>query len=248
MNIAHQPYRGTITCRVEFYAPDDATAHSVLDQCATTIGAMNLPHQVKEVSANVPWPATKSMPETYTYLEMEAALCVWEWINDVTLLNSHIKRDNWVEIRNAVGSAELRHQSIELGRWCLRVFDICTKDDRDIFSAHSYDWDIIPEIMNHAVDENGEAIIHAEALPDPAIIAPLVVKSLTTLSFDEWKKELDRQMKHRLFITLEDAGVSEMVIEGHYGDYIQGEQIGQLIDRFRDKHDLDDRAISTWLA
>ena len=68
----------------------------------------------------------------YTYLEVEAALCVWEWINDVTS-----EPREWVQIREDLGSAELRHQSIALGQWCLKIYDIL--DGGAFFEMISYD-------------------------------------------------------------------------------------------------------------
>ena len=103
---------------------------------------------------------------TYTYLEVEAALCVWEWINDVTSEPRAIKE--WVQIHEDLGSAELRHQSIILGQWCLKIYDIL--DGGTFFEMISYDWEVIPLIMSYAMTDDHNlpqpAIYEAE-LPDP---------------------------------------------------------------------------------
>jgi hypothetical protein len=93
----------------------------------------------------------------FSYLDVEAALCVWEWINEVTSEPRSIPA--WVQIREDLGSAELRHQSITLGQWCLKIYDILTKHDPDFFDMISYDWEVIPLIMSFAM--------HEAELPDP---------------------------------------------------------------------------------
>lgn len=39
------------------------------------------------------------MGEPYTHLQVEAALCVWEYLNDVTLLDSSRQDPQWVALR-----------------------------------------------------------------------------------------------------------------------------------------------------
>ncbi|WP_306049231.1 hypothetical protein [Oceaniradius stylonematis] len=123
------------------------------------------------------------MTGSFTYLEVEAALCVWEWINDVTINDPNREIEDWIELRDAVGSMELRHQSIELGQWCLAVFDLCTAaDPKFLDGCYSYDWDIIPAIMAYARNEDGP-VIYAQALPEAAAIAPKVMRDL---AFRRW--------------------------------------------------------------
>jgi hypothetical protein len=52
----------------------------------------------------------------------------------------------WVQIREDLGSAELRHQSIAIGQWCLKIYDIL--DGGTFFEMISYDWEVIPLIMS----------------------------------------------------------------------------------------------------
>ncbi|EFO30117.1 hypothetical protein TRICHSKD4_3692 [Roseibium sp. TrichSKD4] len=109
----------------------------------------------------------------YTTLEMEAALCVWEWINEVTLLDHETKSPEWITLRENLGSIELRHKSMDLGKWCLKVFDICTKDDQDIFEGHPYDFEVIPAIMSFV-----EVETHDYTTPAPEQVAPKLLKKL----------------------------------------------------------------------
>jgi hypothetical protein len=112
--------------------------------------------------------------KTFSYLEVEAALCVWEWINDVTLLSGN-GHDDWIKRREDLGSAELRHQSIALGQWCIKIYDIL--DGQTFFDMISYDWEVIPLIMGFAMTDDHHlprpAIYEAE-LPDPLRVATFV--------------------------------------------------------------------------
>jgi hypothetical protein len=111
----------------------------------------------------------------YTHLEMEAGLCVWECLCEWTLhetISQHHK--DWVELREGIGSVELRHQSIVLGQWCLKIYNICTRHNRSFFDGSAYDWEVIPMILGYARNDEGEPVIYDHALPDPNKIAPLV--------------------------------------------------------------------------
>jgi len=120
----------------------------------------------------------KGMLPGFTFLEMEAALCVWECISEWTLSDciNGPGRPEWIELREDVGSAELRHQSITLGKWCVKVYDICTKHDKDFFDGVSYDWEVIPLIMDFAADDDGRPVINEKALPPPEKVALLVAR------------------------------------------------------------------------
>ena len=112
---------------------------------------------------------TDTTPQ-FNYLEVEAALCVWECINEWTLLLGDTGKPDWIELREGVGSVELRHQSIAIGQWCLKVYDLCTKDDPDFFDAASYDWEVIPMILGHAMPKENMV-----ELPDVETTAAMVM-------------------------------------------------------------------------
>jgi hypothetical protein len=136
----------------------------------------------------------------YSHLEMEAALCVWECINDWTLLPdvSTTSRPDWIELREGVGSVEMRHQSIALGKWCLKIYDICTKHDEDFFDLLSYDWEVIPMMLDYACDDEGKQVIYEDAFPASEKVALLVAHRVL---FDHFKRdcrhESDRQWGYR---------------------------------------------------
>ncbi len=110
----------------------------------------------------------------YTHLEVEAALCAWECINEWSL--GRPENHGWVERRKAVGPCEMRKQSITLGKWYLAVSKICTSKDEDIFGGYSYDWEVVPQILSHALDKNGVVALYEHELPDPKDVAPKVIR------------------------------------------------------------------------
>lgn len=113
----------------------------------------------------------------FTYLEMEAALCVWECINEWTLgaAEGNSPHQAWKDLRGSVGSVEMRHASIPLGQWCLKVYDICTKDNRDYFDGIAYDWEVIPLILSYCIGAEGAALINDAYFPAPEKIAAEVM-------------------------------------------------------------------------
>lgn len=121
-------------------------------------------------------PAAKPKKE-YTALEVEAALCVWECLNEWTLGNeeavaklrqeaaenpgSHAAlRIEWIDMRDDTGSGEMRSQSIVLGKWCLEIYEILTKSNPDFFAPWSYDWEVIPAMLTHAVSKDGKVSMY----------------------------------------------------------------------------------------
>lgn len=90
-----------------------------------------------------PYPAGTGSSR-YSPFEMEAALCVWEHFNDITVCTDKPDPD-WMAYREGVGSAELRHESIAIGRWALQVYDLLPQWYRE---SGAYDWEIIPAIVD----------------------------------------------------------------------------------------------------
>lgn len=65
------------------------------------------------------------VPLVYSHLQMEAALCVWEWLNEITVVPKRGKANQtWLKYREDIGSVELRHYSIDIGLWALKVYDL----------------------------------------------------------------------------------------------------------------------------
>jgi hypothetical protein len=86
---------------------------------------------------------THSVP-LYSHLEMEAALCVWEFMEAASNRDDRLCIAALADLRDRIGSAELRHASIPIGQYCLKVYDLIPEDAR---GGHAYDWEIIPAIV-----------------------------------------------------------------------------------------------------
>jgi hypothetical protein len=119
---------------------------------------------------------TTEAAKTFSYLEMEAALCIWECIESWT--GGDNPREDWEKLRGEVGSASLRSASIELAPWLLSVFDICTKADRDFFDGIAYDWEVVPMIMNHIDPAKIDWIFYGSEgkPPEAGAVASLVAR------------------------------------------------------------------------
>ncbi len=108
----------------------------------------------------------------YTHLELEAALCVWEDMCDRIHDPHAIQHYNG--LYNAYvqsGTFSMRHASIPIGQWCLKVHDLI---DRDLLYGLSYDWEVIPAMLDQVSWSPGGY----PEMPDPAVAAPLVAAAL----------------------------------------------------------------------
>lgn len=87
------------------------------------------------------------MEKEFSTLEVEAALCVWEWVLETTS-GEYTKPDDGVSAwRECIGTVEARHASYDIGRYCLQVYDhgkIVAGDEA--WGEVAYDWDVIPAI------------------------------------------------------------------------------------------------------
>lgn len=113
-----------------------------------------------------------SNDQTITPLELEAALCVWEYLNEQTVADRlPYANPQLVQLRHDIGTAELRSASLAIGRYCLAVYDLIPADIRD---GLAYDWEIIPAIVDTIPFD-------LDPLPtqSPADAAPIVIKTLS---------------------------------------------------------------------
>ncbi len=97
-------------------------------------------HQIKEL--------TDPARGNFTFLEMETALCVWEWINERTDTRIPMADDASVTAwRDAIGTVEARHASYEIGRYCLKIVELGKEiGGPDAWDGGAYDWEVIPAI------------------------------------------------------------------------------------------------------
>lgn len=80
---------------------------------------------------------------TYTHLEMEAALCIWE---SLEARSQDEKEYPAVKaFRDNYGTAEFRSMAVLLVPYCLAVYDAMPKH---LVEGFAYDWDVIPAILD----------------------------------------------------------------------------------------------------
>lgn len=169
----------------------------------------------------------------YTHLEMEAALCVWECINDWTLPDhiSKMGRPEWINLRNGVGSVEMRHQSIVLGKWCLQIWDILTEHDKNFFDYSSYDWEVVPMMLDYAEDADGNPVIYEAHFPSPDRVAQLIAHRHL---FDWFRRDCcDQASKQWSY-----RGLPDDHPERTYQAFTLGEEPAEFIKWLGEKYNL----------
>lgn len=108
-----------------------------------------------------------SEPKVYTSLEMEAALCIWEWLNTQPPAA-------WTEYREQHGTVCLRWECADVfAPWVLKVYDGVKAIDDDAWDFFSYDWEVIPMIMDFIILDGPY-----HQLPDPDLTAYLIAKKM----------------------------------------------------------------------
>ncbi|MER8983915.1 hypothetical protein [Mesorhizobium sp. M0843] len=164
------------------------------------------------------------VPQAYSHLEMEAALCVWEHLNEVTVVGEQPSSPAWMEYREAVGSVELRHESIKIGQWVLEVYELLPEWYR---ASGAYDWEIIPAMVS--------CLTPGETSRDPATTK---LQLLTHESAkEEYFRSSDWEFKRRYGITIEDAGLSKAEFLETWFNF-DVEPIDQ-VKRYGEKYDLE---------
>lgn len=94
---------------------------------------------------------------SFTYHEVEAALCVWEWINTVTdpRHKPSAHEAGVAAWRENVGTVEARHASYTLARRCLRIFEAGKAiNGEEAWGGWAFDWEVIPAIMRYVSFDN----------------------------------------------------------------------------------------------
>lgn len=159
-DITGASFRHALRQRIQDLSDDDELCNAV-----------GTPEETERRSPDGNVTTIKHMP-VYSHLEMEAALCVWEAINDWTLGAQEGRNPDLVELRQGIGSVELRHASIPLAAYCLKVYDQLPERIRD---GRAYDWVIIPAILYTIDFTKG---LQPTMTPEEAALA-------VTLQFDE---------------------------------------------------------------
>lgn len=161
---------------------------------------------------------------------VETAMCIWEWVCDVTLDDSPQCQKDWVELRENIGAMEMRWQCMDLARWLDQVYDIVHVIDDGFFGNMSFDWEVVPAIMSFARNEEGPAI-YSEHLPSPQGVAKLLV---TKCLRDRWVKDAK-------LVAAYEHGYAEMLEEGaHFfeEEMLAGTMPREAVRRYAEAYDL----------
>lgn len=113
------------------------------------------------------------MSRAYSIEHVEAALCVWEWVNECSLDAHKPEHEHLCRYRREHGTVEMRHVCIGLADYCLNVYDLLP-DIRDCFT---FDWHIVPEIVG-TVDWSHDPPV---SMP-PELAARIVTRRLMLLA------------------------------------------------------------------
>jgi hypothetical protein len=198
----------------------------------------------------------------FTSLDVEAALCIWECLNEWTLDSDEemvklqeAAKDNphshaairleWIAVRGVTGSAEMRSQCMVLAKWALEVYGLLTKDDEDFFSWWSYDWEVIPLIMKYAVSKDGKASMYrgdyiytGGSLIDAHTAAQFVAQEILWWRFQsDCKSQARKQWAYEELVT--DDGGDRM-----RQSFETGEEPRDFVKWLGDKFDLTPKG--TW--
>jgi hypothetical protein len=83
-------------------------------------------------------------PQSYSPLQVEAALCIWECWLDSVVAPLRKPAPAFQRYWKSHGTAAMRHLSIELADYCLSVYDHISCE---VKYGHPYDWEVIPAIL-----------------------------------------------------------------------------------------------------
>lgn len=100
----------------------------------------------------------------------ETALCIWEWMLDC--------RDKmpFDKLFTDHGTSAMRCFAIDMTPWVSAVYLRCIEGDELLFDSHSFDWDVVPSIVDHCSNESGPIL--AAPYPDIDETARRVIAAL----------------------------------------------------------------------
>ncbi|RWM32587.1 MAG: hypothetical protein EOR77_21390 [Mesorhizobium sp.] len=163
------------------------------------------------------------VPLIYSHVEVEAALCVWEHLCEITVCTD--KPDPaWNEYRESIGSVELRHESIEIGKWVLQVYDLLPEWYR---ASGAYDWEIVPAIVGK--------LTPGQTHPDPYTTKYSLLNSDSAKA--EYFRDFDAHLKFRYGLTVEEAGID---MDDFLATWFQPDaEPDEQVRRYAEKYNLE---------
>ena len=89
----------------------------------------------------------------YTFLEMEAALCVWECLVEMRQGWKHKGEDIIQKAWDDYGTVEMRlNVAVSIGRYAIEFYDMLPSGYVTDELGWSYDWDFIPFVVSLVKD------------------------------------------------------------------------------------------------
>lgn len=107
----------------------------------------------------------------WSHLAMEAALCVWEDLNE---RRHHFAQNNQALVKfwEEYGTVHVRATSPAIGSWIVEAFDFIERDSLD---GSPYDWEIVPAFVGLVDWSRGG---HKPVLMAPKAAAEIVARQL----------------------------------------------------------------------
>ncbi|WP_353645711.1 hypothetical protein [Mesorhizobium sp. WSM2239] len=165
------------------------------------------------------------LKDAFSYLEVEAAQCVWEHICEITVCAEE-PDPIWREYREAHGSVQLRHESIAIGQWALKVYDLLPEWYRE---TGAYDWEIIPAIVS--------VFTPGEDFPEPEAATRILLNAEDAKQ--HYLRDANFHLKNKYSIDfLEGGGLSEEEFFTHWFDPDVDPE--EQAKRFAEKYDLEE--------
>ncbi len=127
----------------------------------------------------------------------------------------------------------MRHQSIALGRWCLKIYDTLVKHNEHFFGGVAYDWEVIPMCLDYAEDEKGLPVIYEDGLPDHGKIAQVIAHRHL---FNEYRRSCVQEAQRQW-------GYADLIKDDEdrtYQAFTLGEEPKEFVEWLGNKRDLID--------
>lgn len=113
---------------------------------------------------------------TYSMIQAETALCIWEELNCRTCLANPRRCPEVIRWREANGVYALRHAALGLAGALEALYDALPPDEWD---GLAFDWVIVPAFLDWVVwTDEGPFILFAEGQPTAQLLARSLRRAL----------------------------------------------------------------------
>lgn len=140
---------------------------------------------------------------TYTPLEVEAALCVWEWMIDRA--DKELK-----DFFEGHGWGCMRLLATDLGRWCQQVY---LKAEETFEFDVCFDWELVPSMMqmiDFDVAIESQYSTGPEVFPD---VDESAAKLIAAYRPGQWRYHAASHARLKYAVDLSDLGIDEPILD-----------------------------------